>query len=76
MSNPSTIQTRRSLDGCVFLSFFPVFSQDAVLLLHKGYKLTEISPQNHAVGAYFLQQDKAVFDAGFFDFPGDVARVS
>ncbi|KFY24016.1 hypothetical protein V491_02322 [Pseudogymnoascus sp. VKM F-3775] len=31
--------------------------------------------RNHAIGGYFLQQDMAVFDAGFFDFPGEVARA-
>ncbi|OQE09842.1 hypothetical protein PENVUL_c005G09092 [Penicillium vulpinum] len=31
--------------------------------------------RNHAVGGYFLNEDVALFDAGFFNFSGDVAST-
>ncbi|KAK3328388.1 hypothetical protein B0T19DRAFT_475997 [Cercophora scortea] len=31
--------------------------------------------RNHAVGGYFMKEDAALFDAGFFNFPADVANA-
>lgn len=31
--------------------------------------------RQHAVGGYFMEEDVARFDAGFFNFPADVANV-